>query len=127
MAFVCRLAILTSKNNCNYVVTDITGTQLYAKGSGGNEAKNTNKNSQKTVDALMKKAINECEQMGVTHLRIGLDGERGNRSHRGTTKYTLKVIQGFKTPIQVEPGIINDTPHSISTIRPKGGSRGRRV
>jgi ribosomal protein S11 len=109
------------------VVTDVTGTHIYAKGSGGNDAKGANKNSQKSIDGIMKKAIQECEQMGITHLKVGLNGQRFNRTHRGTTKYALKLVQGFKTPIEISSGIANDTPHAISTIRLKGGARGRRV
>ena len=110
------------------VVTDITGSQLYKKGTGGLECKRgTDKNSQKTIEVLIKKAIAECELMSVTKLYCSVNAARFNRAHKGTTKYALKLLQTLKTKIQIANGIANDTPISISTIRVAGGRRGRRV
>ena len=128
--FRALLKIESNKNNVSYVITDVTGTQIYAKQSGGCLTKRgTSKNSQKVIDMLYKNAVASIGKLGIEDLTIFHSQGRYNRAHKFTSKYVLRTINTTKIPdIEVNSNIINNTPIAKSKITVKGGtSRGRRV
>ena len=120
--------IYASYNNTIIHITDITGTETLAVGSGGMVVKSDRMESSPTAAMIAaKKAAEIAMDKGVTgiHVRIKAPGGHNGPTNPGPgAQAAIRALSRMGLRI----GIIEEvTPLPHDGCRKKGGKRGRRV
>ena len=120
--------IYASYNNTIIHITDITGTETLAVGSGGMVVKSDRMESSPTAAMIAaKKAAETAMDKGITgiHVRIKAPGGHNGPSSPGPgAQAAIRALSRMGLKI----GIIEEvTPLPHDGCRKKGGRRGRRV
>ncbi len=124
-----RLAVAhvySSKNDTIITLTDITGAETIAVGSGGMMV-NTDSQEGGSYAAMQAayKIASEAKEKGVTNINIEIraPGGSGSKTPGSGAQAVVRVLarSGFKIRIE------DVTPIPTDTIRRPGGKRGRRV
>ncbi len=120
--------IFASYNNTIIHITDITGSETIAFGSGGQMVKSDRmESSPTTAMAIARKVAQEAMEKGITAIHVKIRAPGG---HNGPTtpgpgaQASVRALsrRGLKI------GMIEDvTPLPHGGCRKKGGKRGRRV
>ena len=126
--FKACLQVYCTKNNVNWVITNITRDQIYYKRTGGmDNKKGYLKNSQKLAIKNAELIVQALESLKVDQLFCYLRMGYGTKKHRPTFRAAAKIVENFKSnSFKTYGGLIDSTRKSISTVRLKGGRRGRR-
>ena len=127
--FKAVLSIYSTKNNVFFVLTDVTLKNIFLKRSGGMQCKRgTDKNSQKVALKNLDQVINAIENLKIDFLLLRLRSGVRNKKHSVTNKAVEKLCTTLKIKsCVIYDSIINSTKVAISTVRMKGGRRGRRT
>ena len=120
--------IFSSYNNTIIHITDITGSETIAKGSGGMVVKADRLESSPTAAmAAAKRAAEEALEKGINaiHVKIRAPGGHNGPTNPGPgAQAAVRALSRMGLTI----GVIEDvTPIPHDTCRKKGGKRGRRV
>lgn len=123
------LNVYVTKNNVSWVLTDCTRANLFYKITGGNICKRgTDKDSSKTTLKNFETIIKCCEELKVDYITFHLNTGFGTKKHVKNTKDLIKLLSLFKHPtITMFEEVIKERPPCVSTVRLKGGRRGRRT
>lgn len=120
--------IYSSKNNTIVHITDITGAETIAVGSGGMVVSAQRLEGTPTAAILAAKlAAQKALERGITHVHIRVRAPGG---HNGPWIPTPSAQFAIKTLITsgLKVGVIEDiTPIPHDGCRRKGGKRGRRL
>lgn len=127
--FKAILNIYVTKNNVSWVLTDVTRTNLFYKITGGNICKRgTDKDSSKTTLKNFETIIQCCMDLGINYLIFRVNTGFGLKRHLKNTKNIIKLLTLFKHPdISTFEEVYKDRRPCVSTVRLKGGRRGRRT
>ena len=108
--------------------TDITLCEILYKRTGGIENKKGYlKNSQKISLKNSQLVINAIKDLEIDHLFCSVKMGFGTKKHRPTMRSVCKILESFEGYGFKKYPVVRDlSPVSISTIRLKGGRRGRR-
>ena len=119
--------VFSSKNDTIITITDLSGAETIAKGSGGMMVK-ADREEGKPYAAMKAtiKAVSEAKNRGITglHIRIRAPGGHGSKTPGQGAQAVVRTIarQGVRV------GKIEDvTPVPTDTTKRPGGRRGRRV
>lgn len=119
--------VFSSKNDTIITITDLSGAETIAKGSGGMMVK-ADREEGKPYAAMKAtiKAVAEAKNRGITglHIRIRAPGGHGSKTPGQGAQAVVRTIarQGVRV------GKIEDvTPVPTDTTKRPGGRRGRRV
>lgn len=127
--FKAVLNIYVTKNNVSWVLTDVTRANLFYKITGGNICKRgTDKDSSKTTMKNFETMIHCCEELSINHLTFRVNVGFGMKKSTKNTKNLLKILSLFRhDDIAVFEEVCKDRPACVSTVRLKGGRRGRKT
>jgi small subunit ribosomal protein S11 len=120
--------IYSSYNDTIIHITDITGTETIAKGSGGMVVKAHRMESSPTAAMIAaKKAAEGAMEKGITGLHIRIRAPGGHNGPTNPGQGAQAAVRALAR-MGMRIGIIEDvTPIPHDTCRKKGGKRGRRV
>ena len=132
----CILNVRTTKNNTHLVATDLSGSQIIYKITGGIETKNDrDKASSKVAIILIEKMLTflTSKKLYVIRVQFSTKGNKKNKTYRRMKNY--RVIYSYLFATNPTPLVtnfkfakkINKTPYPHGHLRQKGGRRGRRV
>ncbi len=120
--------IYASYNDTIITITDATGAQTLAKGSGGMVVKSHRMESSPTAAIMAaKKAAEGAQEKGITGLHIRVRAQGGHNGTPNPGPGAQAAIRALsRTGLRI--GLIEDvTPIPHGGCRKKGGKRGRRV
>ncbi len=119
--------VYSSKNDTIITITDLSGAETIAKGTGGMMVK-ADREEGKPYAAMKAtiKAVTEAKSRGITglHIRIRAPGGHGSKTPGQGAQAVVRTVarQGVRV------GKIEDvTPVPTDTTKRPGGRRGRRV
>ena len=120
--------IFASFNNTIIHITDITGSETLAKGSGGMVVKSDRMESSPTAAMMAaKKAGESARDKGITHLHVRVRAPGGHNGPNNPGPGAQAAIRALSR-MGFRMGVIEDvTPLPHGGCRKKGGKRGRRV
>lgn len=120
--------IYASYNNTIIHVTDMTGTETLAKGSGGMVVKSDRMESSPTAAMMAaKKAGEAAREKGIRGLHIKVKAPGGHNGPNNPGPGAQAAIRALSR-MGFIMGVIEDvTPLPHGGCRKKGGKRGRRV
>ncbi|MBW3021303.1 30S ribosomal protein S11 [Candidatus Woesearchaeota archaeon] len=120
--------IYSSYNNTIIHITDITGTETIAKGSGGMVVKSHRLEGSPTAAmSAAKKAAEVARDKGITaiHVKIKAPGGHNGPNNPGPgAQAAVRALSRMGLRIGIIEGV---TPIPHDGCRKKGGRRGRRV
>lgn len=121
--------VYVTKNNVSWVLTDVTRNNIFFKITGGQICKRgTDKNTSKTTLKNFETVIKNCKDLNINHVTFYVNTGFATKKHIGLTKNLVKLIMLFKDPaLEKYEEIFNCRKPPVSTVRIKGGRRGRRV
>lgn len=120
--------IYASYNNTIITVTDITGTETLARGSGGQVVKSDRLESSPTAAMGIAKKISElCQEKGINGLLIRVRGKGGHNGPKNPGPGAQAAIRALSRSGLRIGKIEEITPEPHNGCRMKGGRRGRRV
>lgn len=127
--FKALLNVYVTKNNVSWVLTDVFGANLFYKITGGSICKRgTDKDSSKTTIKNFETMIKCCEELKIDHLIVHLNTGYSTKKSPKNTKNLIKILSLFKhSDITTFEEIIKKRKPCVSTVRVKGGRRGRRT
>jgi ribosomal protein S11 len=121
------LNVYATKNNVSWVLTDVTGANIFFKKSGGMICKRgSDKNSSKTTLKNFEEVIEVVKTLKIDYLTFQLKSGFGTKKSPAITKSVFKLLSLFRD-IDKYSDIVDSTTRAISKMRLKGGKRGRRV
>jgi small subunit ribosomal protein S11 len=120
--------IYSSYNNTIIHITDITGKETIALGSGGQVTKSHRMESSPTAAmAASKKAAEIALEKGINAIHVKVKAPGGPNGPNSPGPGAQAAIRSLSR-MGLKIGIIEDvTPIPHDTCRKKGGKRGRRV
>jgi len=120
--------IYASYNNTIIHITDITGTETLAVGSGGMVVKSDRMESSPTAAMIAaKKAAQIAMDKGVTGIHVRIKAPGGHNGPTSPGPGAQAAIRALSR-MGLKIGIIEEvTPIPHDGCRKKGGKRGRRV
>ncbi len=120
--------IYSSYNNTIVHITDTTGSETFAKASGGMIVKQSRlESSPSTAMAVASKAAEEAKSKGIIGVRIEIRAPGGHNGPKYPGPGAQSAIRALaRAGLRI--GVIEDvTPIPHDGCRKKGGRRGRRV
>lgn len=120
--------IYASYNDTIIHVTDITGTETIAVGSGGLVVKAHRLESSPTAAMVAAKRVAEvARERGITGVHVKVRGPGGHNGPNTPGPGAQAAVRALSR-MGLRIGVIEDvTPIPHDTCRKKGGKRGRRV
>lgn len=120
--------IYASYNDTIIHVTDITGTETIAVGSGGLVVKAHRLESSPTAAMVAAKRVAEqTKEKGITGIHVKVRGPGGHNGPTSPGPGAQAAVRALSR-MGLRIGIIEDvTPIPHDSCRKKGGKRGRRV
>jgi len=117
-----------SKNNTIVTVTDISGAETLARGSGGMVVKSgREERSPFAGGQLARRVANVLKERGITKVDVLLRGKGGHRGQKSPGRAASSVIKILaRSGIRIRR-IEDVTPIPHGGCKPPGGKRGRRV
>ncbi len=119
--------IYSSKNNTIITVTDLSGSETFAKASGGMMVK-ADREKGRPYAAMQAaiKVVNELKEKGINALHIRVRAPGGHKSK--VPGQGANAVIRMLARLGMKIGRIEDvTPIPTDTTRRPGGKRGRRV